>query len=278
MARKQVRWPPIIARAKEIVESFDAPITLRRLFYLLVSEGVIENKSKAYSRLSELTAKERRNGDFPELTDLTFELHQATGWSSPKSILRTAANQYRRDRTEGQDHQIFIGVEKNGLRPTLEEWFNEYGVLVFAIGGYESVPAETDVNWAIRRDGRPAVLLYGGDLDPSGVDIYRNFLRYTGPWEHTERVAITWEQTEENDIPRSPFAKNDSRNAKFLREYGALFQVEIDALDALAPGKMREFYMTAFEQYWDKTQFEKVMVREAGERDRLTSFADTFEE
>jgi hypothetical protein len=218
MAQKQIKWAPIVARAKEIVESFDTPITLRRLFYLLVSEGVVENKAKVYGRLSELTAPLRRSGDFPELLDLTRDIYQEASWASPGDLLTAAANQYRRDRTEGQEYNIFIGVEKNGLLPTLQDWFDDYGVIVFPVGGYESVSLESDINEAIRADGRPAVLLYGGDLDPSGVDIYRNLLRYTGPWIDTERVAITWEQTEENGIPRSPFAKNDSRNTKNIQE------------------------------------------------------------
>jgi hypothetical protein len=274
----QIKWAPVVARAKEIVEGFNTPITLRRLFYLLVSEHVIPNRAKVYSGLSDKTAKARRNGDFPELSDLTCELYQPTSWSSPTSILDSAMRQYRRDRTVGQKYQIYVGVEKNGLRPTLQKWFDEYGVQVFAVGGYESVSFETDINDAIMEDDRPAVLLYGGDLDPSGVDIFRNLVRYTGPWEHTERVAITWEQTEENNIPRSPFAKNDSRNDSFLAEYGALFQVEIDALDALAPGKMQEFYMDAFMEYWDDAAFEAVLTRERSERERLTEFADTFED
>jgi hypothetical protein len=277
MTQKQVRWPPIIARAKEIVESFDTPITLRRLFYLLVSEGVIENKAKVYSYLSEVTTKARRSGDFPELIDLTFALHKAPSWSSPASLLSSAASQYRRDRTAGQKYQIYVGVEKNGLLPTLQAWFDDYGIEVFAVGGYESVSAESVVKRAKRLDERPSVLLYGGDLDPSGVDIYRNFKRYTGPWTHSERVAITWEQTEENAIPRSPFAKNDSRNAKFLNEYGALFQVEIDALDALAPGKMEEFYKTALMKYWDTSEFEAVKAREDAEREMLIEFVESFE-
>jgi hypothetical protein len=278
----QIKWAPVVARAKQIVESFATPITLRRLFYLLVSEpdgspGKIPNRAKVYSGLSDKTAKARRNGDFPELLDLTCKLYQETGWLSPASLINAAAHQYKRDRTEGQPYQIYVGVEKNGLRPTLQGWFDEYSVKVFAVGGYESVTFESDVNDAIMNDDRPAVLLYGGDLDPSGVDIFRNFKRYTGPWEHTERVAITWEQTEENNIPRSPFAKNDSRNDSFLEEYGALFQVEIDALDALAPGKMQEFYMDAFMKYWDDTAFEAVLTREESERERLTEFAGTFE-
>jgi hypothetical protein len=274
-----ITWPPVIARAKAICESFPSPITLRRLFYLLVSEGVIPNEKGKYQTLSKRTVGPRRSGSFPSLVDLTSQLYKAPSWTSPGSLLAAAADQYRRDRTEGQKHNVFIGVEKNGLRPTLESWFDEYGVHVFAGGGYNSASFEiNDVNRAIRRDGRPAVLLYGGDLDPSGVHIYKDFLKHTGPWAHKERVAITIQQTEDNNIPLSAFEKADPRNPMFLNEYGDVFQVEIDALDALAPGKMKEFYMDAFMRYWDKSAFDKVIEREDEERKRLAEFVDSFDE
>jgi hypothetical protein len=270
-------WKSIIARAKAICEGFSDPITLRRLFYLLVSEGVIVNKATNYQSLSSNTADVRRAGSFPNLVDLTCSLHQEYGWDSPGDSIRASAEYYRRDRTEGQKYNIFVGVEKNGLLPTLQSWFDEYGVEVFATGGYNSVSFETEVKHAKRSDERPAVLLYGGDLDPTGVDIYRNFVRHTTPWVAKERVAITIEQTEDNNIPLSPFEKADPRNPDFLNEYGDVFQVEIDALDALAPGKMKEFYMDAFEKYWDKSAYAKVLKQERREREQLKAVADEFD-
>jgi hypothetical protein len=44
-------------------------VTLRQLFYRLVSAQVIPNSQAAYKRLSSLTAEARRNGDFPALID-----------------------------------------------------------------------------------------------------------------------------------------------------------------------------------------------------------------
>ena len=55
--RPSIHWPPIIEQAAEIVRSYDTGVTLRQLFYQLVSEGLIPNVQTAYSRLSHLTAE-----------------------------------------------------------------------------------------------------------------------------------------------------------------------------------------------------------------------------
>ena len=63
----RIDWPEVIGRAREIVESYDTSVTLRQLFYRLVSAQVVPNTQGAYKRLSALTAEARRDGDFPPL-------------------------------------------------------------------------------------------------------------------------------------------------------------------------------------------------------------------
>jgi hypothetical protein len=69
-------WPAIIDRARDIVLSYDTSVTLRQLFYRLVSEQLIPNTQAAYKRLPELTAEERRQGTFPELIDRGRSIHR----------------------------------------------------------------------------------------------------------------------------------------------------------------------------------------------------------
>src|SRR5207249_5207910 len=49
------------------------------------------------------------------------------------------------------------------------------------------------------RQLRPAVLLYAGDFDSSGEDIFRDFVARTDCWTHTRRIALTAEQVETLD-------------------------------------------------------------------------------
>src|SRR5215210_5197269 len=71
-------WAPILERAAEIVWSYDTSVTLRQLFYRLVSKQVIPNTTTAYKRLSSLTAEARRQDEFPDLIDRGRTIHRYT--------------------------------------------------------------------------------------------------------------------------------------------------------------------------------------------------------
>jgi len=77
-----ITWPSIITRATEIVRSYDTGVTLRQLFYRLVSEKLIPNTESAYKRLSHLTAQARRAGTFPRLIDNGRYIHRPLSWPS----------------------------------------------------------------------------------------------------------------------------------------------------------------------------------------------------
>jgi len=67
MPRQMRNWDDILVEAKAIVESYDTAVTLRQLFYQLVSRQIIENKQHRYDYLSWRTAAARREGLFPDL-------------------------------------------------------------------------------------------------------------------------------------------------------------------------------------------------------------------
>src|SRR5689334_7035435 len=99
-----IDWTPIVAAAREIVSASALQITLRGVHYQLVSRPELgyPNTLYAYKRLSELSAQARREGAFGELTDFTRRIEQPYFYSSPEDALRELAEDYRRDRTEGQ--------------------------------------------------------------------------------------------------------------------------------------------------------------------------------
>lgn len=121
-----------------MVRSSDTGVTLRQLFYLLVSAGIIENKASNYTMLSNTSAAARRDGDFQDLIDQTREIHRLSGFDGVGNGLRSLAAQYTRDRTEGQKYAVYIGVEKHAMRPQLAAWFYDYGVPIITFGGFSS--------------------------------------------------------------------------------------------------------------------------------------------
>lgn len=257
----------ILARGAEIVGSYDTAVTLRQVFYRLVAAGLLPNTAPAYKWLSKWSSKVRRTGEFPELVDRTRSIHRYTSWASPDKALYRAWQTYRRDRTEGQEHAIYIGVEKATMVAQLMAWFTEpYGVPVLALGGYASQSYEQAVIQHVTDDGRPAVLLYAGDFDPSGEDIDRDFVERTDCFDEVVRVALLPEHTERFDLPEAMGKDDDSRSRSFEERHGRLVQVELEALD---PDDLRALYQQAFDWFWNPSALEAVMGQERADRQAL---------
>ena len=198
----RIAWEPVVAAADEVVRSYDTPVTLRQVFYRLVTAELIPNTRSAYKTLSARTARARREGWFPALADNTRSIERAGGWDGPAHALESLADQYRRPRDEGQDYQIWVLVEKRTLVEQLRAWFDPYGVAIVALGGYESETLDRMIRSGVAEDGRPAVGLYGGDMDPTGEDIERNLTDHCGHvYESLKRVALTWEQIDHHALP-----------------------------------------------------------------------------
>jgi hypothetical protein len=58
-------WKDVLASARPIVDSYDTGVTLRQLFYQLVSKQIIPNTPTTYQTLSDRTAAARRLGTSP---------------------------------------------------------------------------------------------------------------------------------------------------------------------------------------------------------------------
>jgi hypothetical protein len=267
----RIDWPEVIDQAAGIVSSYSTGVTLRQLFYRLVSAQLIPNSQGAYKRLSALTAEARREGDFPDLIDRGRKIHQATYFSDVGHALRSVIRWYRLDRTEGQDVSLYLGVEKSGMVEQLSAWFGDLGIPILALGGYSSQTYVADVIASVEDQGRDAVLLYAGDFDPSGEDIDRDFEDRTGCWDEVIRVALSAAQVRQYQLPPNPGKATDSRAGAFVARHGELVQVELDALD---PDDLRSLFQAAIDGYWDTSAFEAVLARERDDVRRLRELAD----
>jgi hypothetical protein len=264
----RIEWGHVLVTAAVLVESYDTGVTLRQLFYRLVSAQLIPNRQAAYKRLSELTAAERRAGRFPSLIDRGRTIHRYQTWTSPQDALTDAAAVYRRDRTEGQEWSVYLGVEKAGIVEQLTAWFGDLGVPILALGGYASQSYVDEVAADVEADGRRSVLLYAGDFDPSGEDIDRDFVARGGCWDKVVRVALDAAQVVDYALPPNPGKASDSRAQGFIDRHGELVQVELDALD---PVDLRALYTAAIGDYWDTSTFEDVLAQEAADRSSLAA-------
>jgi hypothetical protein len=259
-------WATITRQAAEIVHSYDTSVTLRQLFYRLVSTQVLPNTTSAYKGLSDKTAKARREGWFPDLIDRGRSIHRYRFFPNVKEARNWLANIYQLDHTKGQPWSIYIGVEKGGMVIQLQSWFGGLGVPILALGGYSSQSYVDTVAQDVNCVDRPAILLYAGDHDPSGEDIDRDFTERAGCFAKVIRIALSAEQVLEYDLPPNPGKETDSRAAGFIARHGELRQVELDALD---PDDLRRLYQDAVNQFWDTAAFDAVMEQERADRSAL---------
>ena len=263
-----IPWAVVLAEAARIVLSYDTAVTLRQLHYRLVSRPELDypNTQNAYKALSSRTAELRRRNEFPELMDRTRRIHRRASWESPAEALAALTDQYRRDRTEGQDTSVFLGVEKAGMVAQLDDWFAALGLPILALSGYASQTLVDTVRSDVDEQGRPAVLLYAGDFDPSGEDIDRDFVSRTGCFDKVVRVALTAAQVATYQLPPAMGKLTDSRAAAFTARHGQLVQVE---LDALSPDVLRGLYAAALEEFWDTSAYQQSVDLEQQDRSRL---------
>jgi hypothetical protein len=290
-----IKWGPVIDEARDIVNSYETPVTLRQLHYRLVAAQLITNTVSSYKRLSDLTSTLRQTGDFPELADRTRSIHEYLWFDSPQDGIDDLVETYRRDRTQGQDVSIYLAVEKAGIVNQFQQWFGDpMGIPILALGGYASQSYVNTIKAHVRAQDRPAILLYGGDHDPSGWDIPRDFLNRTDCWKEVRRIGLTPALVRRHRLPHTVDADElykrdkdgfvldadgqkiprDPRAAGFIERFGALVQVELDALPVEV---LQGLFRAALAPYWDKSTAQAVLTQERADRAtlrRLRKLAD----
>jgi hypothetical protein len=163
VAKKRYEWAPVLDVGRAVVESYDTGVTLRQLFYRLVAGHHLPNVQSYYRRLSSMTAQGRRDGTFPDLLDRTSRIERPVSFAGPAEARSFLRDLYRRERTEGQEWTIVLGVEKAGMSAQLDAWFTDpLGIPHVALGGFASQSLCDKVARDIARQGRPAVLIYAG--------------------------------------------------------------------------------------------------------------------
>jgi hypothetical protein len=255
------------------------PLTLRQVFYQLVSRLTIPNTQNQYKALSAALSRARKEGQVPweAIEDRTRPLYGSTGWGSAASFLRhnleALPDFYQRNLMWDQDSYIELFVEKQALITPFERAAGQYHLLVNMGRGYSSTTVIKEM--ADRLDtatdgGYLPIILAFSDLDPSGIDLVDNLSRQFLDFDlepEVERIALTWEQVQEYDLPHDPDAlkMTDARAKGFIEEYGE-YAVE---LDALSPATLEQLVREAVESRLDLDSFEEQIKIEAEERQTI---------
>lgn len=276
----------LIETSNEIINEYltdGYDLTLRQLYYVFVSRGLIPNNQKQYNRLGNVINDARLAGmvDWAAIVDRTRKIQINGHWDNPEDIIRESADCYAIDTRETQETYIEVWIEKEALAGVLEKACEPLDVPYFSCRGYVSQSAM----WrASRRIGsqlamatrKRAVILHFGDHDPSGIDMTRDIddrQCLFGEEVEIKRIALNMDQVEQYNPPPNPAKLTDSRCGSYIEKYGD----KSWELDALQPQTITQLIQQNIDELTDKAKRKRLIALQESQREKLQAIADNFE-
>lgn len=286
-------------------------LTLRQLYYQLVSRDIIPNKVAEYDKLSVLLKEGRMGGivDWAAIEDRLRKPESPNSWSDAVSALDTIHKVFALERQNLQPVYMEVWVEKDALSGVIERVTRPFHVPIMVNRGYSSVTAMYEA-WqrfrAASNNGQKIRVIYLGDFDPSGRDMIRDIekricefqIGHEEQWEkdetlekspdywrefcadyldfdfEIESVALTREQIELYSPPPNPAKITDPRAEKYIREHG----VHSWEVDALRPEVLNQIVTNAIENHLDRESFDTIVADEEQHRKKLGWIKDNYDE
>jgi len=160
-----------------------------------------------------------------------------------------------------QNYHLEVWVEKTTMNDALEPICRRFDVNLVTGAGEMSITAALNLVQRVKQARRPCRVFYISDFDPAGygmpVSVARKlefFLRDRGLDLdiRLEPIVLTREQVIEYQLPRQPIKDSERRKGRFEDVHGE-GAVELDAMEALCPGKLAEIVKGAILGYYDTT-------------------------
>ena len=259
------------------------PVTVRGVYYRVVSAGAVEKTENGYRLICRQLLKLRRSRTIPYhwITDGTRWTTKPRTWTDKDQALHDMAASYRRALWHDQPVQVQIYSEKDAITGVIEPTTAMWDVPLGVTRGYASESFAWQVAESIRaarRAGKEVYIYDLGDHDPSGLDAWRAFEQRVTDFldglvrehdelgnvqdvVHFERLAVTCEQIDTFHLPTRPTKTSDSRAANF--DGGS---VEVDAIP---PNTLREIVKNAISQHIDPEALRLHRIAEDSERQGL---------
>lgn len=256
-------------------------LTLRQLYYQLVSRGVIPNSQAEYNRIGNVVSRGRLAGliDWAMIEDRVRIPQARAHWDSPKDIIEAAARSYYISRWENQQYYIEVWCEKDAVSNIIHPVCRKWDVTFMANRGYSSQSALYEASrrlYTAIKQNKFLEVIYLGDHDPSGIDMTRDirdrlgmFLSSGGSFGMVYRLALNMDQVQQYNPPENPAKMTDSRFKSYVEVYG-VSSWELDALEPKVLAKLVE------DKIIERVNFDlwkEVEDEEEGDRKRLIKIA-----
>jgi hypothetical protein len=230
-------------------------ITLRQIWYRLISKLILESGDSNYQRLSKNVVKGRKAGLIPidKIIDTHRKIELREYWHiTPEKFfnhktsydsLKEYLTGYLVHKWHKQPEFIEIWSEKEALSTLFEPIALKYGVSFVVCRGFASYTILLEACKRINKECKErkldkATILYFGDYDPSGKRIAEVIQKELDNLETSVsfiEIALTSEQIIQYNLPLIPLKKRDKNYNWFMQEYGEFGEkgCELDALEPL---------------------------------------------
>ncbi len=284
-----------------------AAVHLRRVHYRLISGepvalpegGAYENTEHCWQRLAAASKAARylglvpaeafsdqRNPDpqhfaredaGPLVASVTPDEWGDLGWAVPEAPAwpRLSVSGYQ----GRQAYDLEVWCEKSTVNDVLIPLCRRYGATLQVGVGEQSITAALAL--ATRAADRPVRVFYLSDFDPAGqsmpVAVARKvefFLRARSDVDlQIMPLLLTRDQVVAYRLPRTPIKDSERRRGAFEARHGE-GAVELDALEAVAPGTLRRLVDEALRKYYDETLDGRVSFAKFGLQQAIDEASD----
>jgi hypothetical protein len=247
------------------------PITGRGVGYKLFTAKLITSMAREeMQRVYRLLKEAREVGFIPWewIVDETRSLERVSTWDDPEEYSKCVAESYRRDFWKQQPLRVQVWSEKGTVRGVLRPVLDHYAVGFNPVHGFNSATSMHDA--AEDYDGREVIVLYVGDLDPSGmfmseVDLPKRLRDYDGEHVTIKRIAVTPDQTEGLPSFQASDKHKDPRYKWFVANHGS----ECWELDAMDPNALRDCVEEAIRDLIEPTAWARCEAVNQAEQESL---------
>jgi len=230
-------------------------------------DWVMLTEASKWARILQLVPADafddHRNAEPYPLNWSTADLGQPTvfgaeqyGWSLPRVsswdwTLRTPrtprVDGYAPDDYLNRAYLLEVWIEKSTMDDILKPLCDKLGVRLVSSSGYQSISNIVKCLQQVREIGKPARIFYISDYDEAGrnmpIQVARQiefWFQHYAPDSHIKlnSLALTKEQIKDYNLPSSIDKKNS---------------VELDALEAIVPGRLEKIVRAAVEPYLDES-------------------------
>lgn len=245
----------IIEHSKNILDNSENKLTLRALFYKLVSKNLLLNNKNNYTKLSRIINNARWKNLLPFdcIEDRIRTNIFPTFYEDVEDLIQTAIQSYETDIWEKQNNYIEILAEKDTLITLFEPIARKYKINLSVCKGYNSLTEIYKLSERFKdKNNKTHYILYIGDLDPSGLDMDRDIksrLEKLNTYPTFIRVALNINDVKKYSLLPNRIKKQDPRAKKY--PYTDCW--EIDALD---PTTLQMILVSRIKELIDSKQWE----------------------